>query len=54
MQEIILALAKDLPSTAILILFLYLTNRQFERLLTMLAGHLRQLNSLLEKCIGGK
>lgn len=52
MDELLVTLARDLPSTAVLILFLCLTNRQFGQLLDILESHLTQIHALLQKCIG--
>ncbi len=51
MNELILALAKDLPSTAVLLLFLWQTGKQFDRLVSALESHLAELSRLLGECI---
>lgn len=51
MEELFLALAKDLPSTAILLLMLWLVNKQFTQVLDAVDRHLESVNKLLATCI---
>lgn len=51
MNDLMLALAKDLPSTAVLLLFLWQTGKQFDRLTSALENHLAELSRLLGDCI---
>lgn len=51
MNDVILAVAKDLPSTAVLILFVYVVNKQFSLAIELIRQHLADINKLLEKCI---
>lgn len=54
MEEIIIAVVRDLPSTAILILFIWFVAKQFNSATQMLSSHLEQLNKLIETCIRSK
>lgn len=51
MEEIIVAVAKEVPTTAVLILFVYLVNAQFERAIDLITKHLSGVVSLIEICI---
>lgn len=51
MNELIIAIARDLPSTAVLLLFLWQTGKQFDRLTGALESHLAELSRLLGDCI---
>lgn len=54
MEEVIIAVIRDLPSTAILILFILFVSRQFRSATEMLSDHLHQLNQLIAKCMQTK
>ena len=54
MDELILALAKDLPSTAVLLLFVYVTSMQYREALTLLKEHLEDISNLLAECLKSK
>lgn len=51
MEDIPLALARDVPSLAVLVIFVILTGRQFSTMTDHVAKHLDQINKLLEKCM---
>lgn len=51
MEELILTIVKDLPSTAVLILFVWFTSKQFNRAIDLIAQHLKDINRLLEQCL---
>lgn len=51
MEELITAIATDLPSTAALILILYLVNSQFAQVIRVVEKHLEDVNRLLQACI---
>lgn len=51
MNELLLAIARDLPSTAVLILFVYVTSSQYKEALALLRDHLKDISALLEKCL---
>lgn len=51
MNDILLAIARDLPSTAVLILFVYVVNKQFGQAIELIRQHLQDVNRLLERCI---
>lgn len=51
MENIIIAIVKDLPSTAVLILFVWFTSKQFQQITTLLSEHLKDINKLLEQCL---
>lgn len=54
MSDLLLALARDLPSTAVLLLMMYLVNRQFSEVLSVVKAHLDDISRLLERCLDGK
>lgn len=54
MEEIILSVVRDLPSTGILILFVWFTSKQFNKIVEMLGEHLAQINKIMEQCIRSK
>lgn len=51
MEELITAIATDLPSTAALLLILYLVNSQFAQVIKVVERHLENVNTLLQRCI---
>lgn len=51
MEDIIIAVVRDLPSTAILILFVWFTSKQFSEITTLLSQHLKDIHKLLEQCL---
>ena len=51
MEEIIIAIVRDLPSTAVLILFVWFTSQQFKQITNLLSEHLKDINKLLEQCL---
>jgi urease accessory protein UreF len=51
MEEIIIAIVRDLPSTAVLILFVWFTSKQFHQITYLLSEHLKDINKLLEACL---
>ena len=54
MEDIIIAVVRDLPSTAVLILFVWFTSKQFSQITNLLSQHLKEINKLLEQCIGSR
>ena len=48
----LIAIARDLPSTAVLILFVWVVNRQFTAAIDLLRQHLADVSKLLDRCIG--
>ena len=54
MEEIILNLLRDLPSTGLFVLFIFMINKQFRQALNMLTAHLDQLNGLIASCLKSK
>ncbi len=54
MNDVLLAIARDLPSTAVLILFVYVTSMQYREALTLLKEHLEDISNLLAECLKGK
>lgn len=51
MNEFFYQLARDLPSTGVLLLLLYLVNQQFAQGLTLLTKQMEDTNELLRRCI---
>lgn len=51
MNELLLAIARDLPSTAVLILFVYVTSSQYKEALALLRDHLKDISALLADCL---
>lgn len=51
MEEILLSLIKELPSTGLLVLFLWFVGKQFDTAMKLLKEHLDQLNALIKGCI---
>jgi hypothetical protein len=51
MEELMLKLASDLPSTAVLMLLIILWDRQVKSLILMAEKLLGQVNALLEKAM---
>lgn len=47
----VVAIARDLPSTAVLILFVWVVNRQFTAAIDLLRQHLSDVSKILERCI---
>lgn len=54
MEEFIYQIARDLPSTGVLLLLLYLVNQQFGQGMAMLTKQMEETNELLRRCIDGK
>lgn len=54
MEDLLAGVIRDLPSTGILVLFVWFVSKQFTQALEMLKQHLDQLNSLIEQCIKSK
>ncbi len=54
MEEIIVQVVRDLPSTAVLILFVYMTNKQFRVAMAMMSEHLADINKILESCLAAR
>ena len=54
MEAIVSDIVKELPSTGILILFVWFVGKQFDVALKLLADHLEQLNKLIESCMERK
>lgn len=54
MEEVIVTIVRDLPSTAVLILFVSFVSKQFQQTTKLLADHLENLNKLIAKCIESK
>lgn len=54
MNDVLLAIARDLPSTAVLILFVYVTSMQYREALTLLKEHLEDISNLLAECLKSK
>lgn len=50
-ESLLTTIVRDLPSTTVLILFVWLTNKQFHRGMDMMGDHLKDLNVILEQCI---
>ena len=51
MEEFFIQLAKDLPSTGVLLLLLYLVNTQVTSGIAMLTKQMEDTNELLRRCI---
>lgn len=51
MEELTVTLVRDLPGTAVLILFVWLTNKQFSKAVDMISDHLKEINAILEQCV---
>lgn len=54
MNDVLLAIARDLPSTAVLILFVYVTSMQYREALALLKEHLEDISNLLAECLKSK
>lgn len=54
MEEFLYQIARDLPSTGVLLLLLYLVNQQFGQGMAMLTKQMEETNELLRRCIDGK
>jgi len=54
MEEFLYQIARDLPSTGVLLLLLYLVNQQFGQGMVMLTKQMEDTNELLQRCIDGK
>lgn len=54
MNDVLLAIARDLPSTAVLILFVYVTSMQYREALTLIKEHLEDISNLLAECLKRK
>lgn len=54
MEEFLYQIARDLPSTGVLLLLLYLVNQQFGQGMVMLTKQMEDTNELLRRCIDGK
>jgi len=54
MEEFLYQIARDLPSTGVLLLLLYLVNQQFGQGMAMLTKQMEDTNELLRRCIDGK
>ena len=53
MEDIVIAIIRDLPSTAVLVLFVWFTSKQFQQAIVLIGEHLKEINKLLESCIRG-
>jgi len=51
MEEIAIAVIRDLPSTAVLILFVWITSKQFQQAIALISDHLKEINKILEICM---
>lgn len=51
MDELIIKLASDLPSTAVLLMLIVLWDRQVKAIIAMAEKLLDQVNALLSECI---
>lgn len=54
MEDLATGILRDLPSTALLLIFIYYVSKQFDRALNLLSNHLDQLNALIRECIKSK
>ena len=54
MEDVIIAVVRDLPSTAVLILFVWATNRQYQNAMELLSNHMNHINEILQSCIEGQ
>jgi len=54
MEEFLYQIARDLPSTGVLLLLLYLVNQQFGQGMAMLTKQMEDTNELLRRCIDGR
>lgn len=51
MEDVAIAVIRDLPSTAVLILFVWFTSKQFQQAITLISEHLKEINKILEICM---
>ena len=51
MEEIAVTIIRDLPSTAVLILFVWFTSKQFQQAIDLIGDHLKEINKLMEICM---
>ncbi len=54
MEEIVANIVKELPSTGLLILFVWFVGKQFDLAMKLLTDHLNQLNGLIANCMESK
>jgi hypothetical protein len=51
MEEILLRLTSELPTTGIFVFFLFYANKHITASIVMVENHLRSVNELLKACI---
>jgi hypothetical protein len=51
MEDFTISIIRDLPSTALLIIFVWHVAKQFDSAIKLIDAHLRQQNELLRDCI---
>lgn len=51
MEDIVITVVRDLPSTAVLILFVWFTSKQFQQAIKLISEHLKEINKILELCM---
>ena len=54
LDEVFGNLLRDLPSTGILVMFVWFVGKQFNLAIDMLKEHLTQLNRMIETCLEEK